>query len=1321
MKNFSKIILGILLLLPVIVQGQVKKVVRYGELNSNNQDIWGKGGGFDLNINHDIFRVNWNKSGNSGGVTSLAGMKFGGELFASTWGDIGSRFILEGFTSGLASVHYPFNVEYTYPDSATFTVGEKVRFSTKYNVLSTSSLTINNPSAGTAELRMHVGFGFDVRAKLCLFGCANFHLIPNISLPIKDFYLLHVDSSGVIYPSSRANYVCTDYDDESTCISYPVDLPFPGFRKDTSGTYIDVIGGALSGMFELPYSAMVNKYNQYGKKLTAEGEYLYFNLTVDVFKTLSLIPIPPVSTVLGNLSNDFSIAGYGKFSYKIFDMDFPINTYHKHRFEFEPTLYNKIRLSTPVNYAVLDPNGIEIASGQDSVINYPLESSIEIQIPCNSAFVDVLNYDFDIASTKNFSNHTYDSLSIELAMTALQFSITLPKVQVVPKICFPEICLTLPYPCKKCKKKWGVKVCWPWVCTKRVCTPPFCTPEITFDGFEFGVGPLWTYSQQLGSTKIDWFENQWEFGGFSPYIDTNRIFRLYPVEYKVELAKTDVLCYGDSTAQVSATISGGTAPYTIEWSNGITNHTSNSNNQINNLPAGSYFVTITDANGCEIYNSIEVLQPALPLASEVIEVRDVLCFGNSTGAINLSSNGGTAPYTYQWSGPGSFSNGAEDIDNLTTGQYYVEISDKHGCKTYDTAFVDQPAMPISGTMTSEDVLCNGDNSGFAEIAVKGGTPPYSYNWSNGDTLKYAENLSAGNYYVTVNDVYNCSFKDTAIINQPLQPIQLTITGTDVNCFGGEDGTIDLTATGGTQPYSYTWANGENIELSVKTEDLNNIPADKYSVLVEDKNACQDTISIEIKQPTQIITGLEKTDISCFAGNDGQIDLSVTGGQKPYTYKWSNGMSSQDISGIPAGNYSVEVADKANCKVYDSISLSQPNAPLTPVISSKDVKCFGEISGEISLRVSGGTSPYRYSWSNGDTISELEKLAAGLYTVTITDAKGCLSYTGKQIEEPTAPLSFNHSITNPSCNGNSDGLIEIVPDGGTPPYYFRWDDTLLLFNRHAEKLHNLKVGTYHIEISDANGCKIENDFTLTQPDILTLDYITKIVSCFGGDDGEIDLTIIGGTLPYSFNWSNGDNTEDVTGLEAGYYNVTVTDNQDCEAEEMMKVDEMPEIVADYETTEISCSDQDDGNIVLFVSGGAGGYSFLWSTGDTTKNIHNQEAGFYSVKITDNNGCVKELNDIEIYFNESVCINIPTSFTPNDDGTNDQWILRNVELYPNAVVKVFNRWGNLVFESNGYQNPWDGRYDGEALPSATYYYVIELNNGEKPYTGTVTIVR
>ncbi|MEA3495693.1 MAG: SprB repeat-containing protein, partial [Bacteroidota bacterium] len=1164
-KRVKIIFFIIIAFTPFFSSGQaVDTLVKYGEFLSVNQDIWGNGGDFSLNINKELFRLNWNNSGKNGGIKTLAGMKFGGEIDASTWGDIGSNFILNGFTSGATDVYYPFNVKYIVPDSATYTVGEKITIKTDYNVLSSSFLNIQNPSGGIAELRMHVGFGFDVLAKLCLFGCVNMHLIPDVNLPIQEFYLFKADSSGLVYPCRYSNYSCSDYDDPSTCTYSSSPSALPGFCKKVAAPYnIIVPGSPISGSVELPYNGLITNSNLIGKSLYASGEFKYVTLTTDLFATLSLIPIPVVSTVLGNLSNTINIGNYGKVSYNLFDLDFPIINYHKHRFSFSPIIYNKLQLSTKVNYSVFDNNGVKIEFGKDSLISYPLESEVEVEIPCNSAFVDVVNYDFEIGNSKNFSNHTYDSLSFEVAMSALEFSIKIPEVEVLPKICFPQICIKIPYPCPT----WGKP--WKW-CSKTSCTPAFCTPSISYDGFDFGVGPLWDYNEQLAATKFDWYKDSWELGGFSPYMDSSILFRLYPTEYKVELSKTDVLCYGDSTGKINASISGGTEPYSLEWSNGKTNFITFSKDSVTNIPAGSYYLIITDKNNCQVLSSIEINQPDYPLSSAFVNIENVKCFGNSTASIDLTTEGGTAPYSFAWNNSNmTFNASTEDINNISAGNYFVTITDNHGCSYSDNISISQPTASLSSEITSQNVLCHNGNSAYADVKVKGGTIPYSYLWSNSDTSKKTESLTKGTYYLTITDNNNCIKKDTVVISEP-QPISLSETHTNVSCFGKNDGNINLTTTGGTSPFSYLWSNSKNQYLTQKTEDIGNLEASNYHVIAKDENECIDTLSIKIDQPTELKLSFVKNDISCFGSDDGFINTKISGGVLPYTYNWSNGEITKNITNLIADEYIFEITDSNQCTVIDSVKLTQPSGKLQVAIKSTDVLCFGDKSGKITIETNGGTSPYSYTWSNGDSTANLNNLSAGTYTISIEDANNCKTLSGTVINEPESALDFSTTVIEASCFGYKDGSIEINPSGGTAPYYFRWDDSTLLINENFEILNHLYSGIYRIIVRDNNDCLKEQFIDVSQPDSITLGYITDVVSCFNGSDGAINISINGGTSPYDFNWSTGDKTEDISQLSAGIYEILVMDNKDCKIEESIEVSQFSQIMIDYEISEISCN-------------------------------------------------------------------------------------------------------------------------------------------------------
>ncbi|HQI70736.1 MAG TPA: gliding motility-associated C-terminal domain-containing protein, partial [Bacteroidales bacterium] len=385
-----------------------------------------------------------------------------------------------------------------------------------------------------------------------------------------------------------------------------------------------------------------------------------------------------------------------------------------------------------------------------------------------------------------------------------------------------------------------------------------------------------------------------------------------------------------------------------------------------------------------------------------------------------------------------------------------------------------------------------------------------------------------------------------------------------------------------------------------------------------------------------------------------------------------------------------------------------------------ILCFGYSGGMANLNPWGGTPPYSYLWSNGSTTEDLSGVPAGTYTVTVTDNNGCIAYSGTVINEPSDSLSTQITIVNPSCNGFDNGSISINPSGGTTPYYLRWDDTDFLISNTGHLLADLFAGSYQIIVTDANGCQNQQTVTLIAPEELILDTTTTIVSCYGGSDGQIDMTVSGGTLPYSYLWSNGFNSEDLSGMTAGYYSVTVTDAQGCITKITCLINSRPEIEVSSTTVPISCIDNADGSILVIPSGGTGDISYLWSNGITENQIQNLAAGNYSVTLTDALGCMRNF-DFTVPSSLFECIFIPSSFTPNDDGTNDTWVIRNINLYPENIVKIFNRWGSLLYERSPYNETWNGTFNGDPLPSETYYYIVDLNNGTKPFTGTVTIIR
>ncbi|MEP7171337.1 MAG: SprB repeat-containing protein, partial [Bacteroidota bacterium] len=596
----------------------------------------------------------------------------------------------------------------------------------------------------------------------------------------------------------------------------------------------------------------------------------------------------------------------------------------------------------------------------------------------------------------------------------------------------------------------------------------------------------------------------------------------------------NVSCNSGANGTVTLTVAGGTAPYIYNWSNGATTQ------NINGLYSGTYVVTVTDAQGCLFSASAVVAQPTGALNSSINVSQNVNCFGGSNGSILLNVNGGTAPYSYNWSNGAS----SQNLSNLSTGTYSVTITDANGCINVASASVSQPSAALNGNASSTtNVSCFGGNNGGISLSVNGGTAPYSYQWSNGSSSQNISNISAGTYTATVTEVNGCTTIVSGIaINQPAIALNGNASSTtNVSCFGGNNGGISLAVNGGTAPYSYNWSNGAN------TQNIGNLAAGTYTVTVTDVNGCVTTVQgIAINEPAIALNGnvSATTNVNCFGGNNGNINLNVNGGTAPYSYQWSNGQTTQNISNLAAGTYTVFVTDVNGCTTnLSGIAIIEPAGSLSAsVFGSQNVNCYSGANGSIDLTTINGTAPYSFNWSNGASTEDINNLSAGTYTVIVTDANSCVFTTSSTVSQPNAALNVSTNITqNVSCNSGANGAIDLTASDGTAPYSYNWSN-----GETTEDIGNLISGTYSVIVTDANGCVFATSATVTQPAgaLNASANVLQNVNCYSGANGSIDLTPADGTAPYIFVWSNGATTEDINNLSAGTYTVVVTDSNGC---------------------------------------------------------------------------------------------------------------------------------------------------------------------------------
>jgi len=776
------------------------------------------------------------------------------------------------------------------------------------------------------------------------------------------------------------------------------------------------------------------------------------------------------------------------------------------------------------------------------------------------------------------------------------------------------------------------------------------------------------------------------------------------------VSSADVFCNGDSTGSIQAFAAGGVPTYTYQWDDPNAQITA----LATDLPTGTWTVTVTDAVGDTATASQTINEPN-PLTN-IVSFTDAGGCGACDGSATANIASGTPPYTYQWDDPNFQTN--PSANGLCTGFYNVIVTDINGCSITSGVTITDPAGMTLTTSTTDPSFC-GISNGTASISVSGGTAPYNYLWNDSgmQTTSTATGLAAGVYSVIVTDSVGCTAVNNLTLNDPGAPTLTVSNINNISCNGSSNGSATVSATGGSLPYSYQW-NDTNSQTNSSATGLS---AGTYNVTVTGSIGCSSTESVSITEPP-VLNGVvtSSKNVSCSGNCDGQATITVNGGSVPYTYQWdpdTSGQNSATATGLCTGEYSVTVTDSNGCIVSDSVVIFQPAAISLDSITV-DATC-GNSNGSAIVIVTGGTTPYAYAWSSGGNSDTENGLSMGTYICMVTDSNGCSETIEVIINESNAPSVLTVS-SDVSCNGGNDGIAVAVVSGGTLPYTYQWDDPLL---QSTDSADGLIAGTYAVTITDSAGCLGSDSVSISEPEILSLTTSVNAETCPASNDGSAFVNVSGGILPYTYFWNDPNNqtTDTAIGLNAGIYNVTVTDKNNCSETATAAVNSASNLALAVSATNENCGAA-DGVAIANSFGGAPPYTYLWDdpNNQTTPAASELSSGVYTVNLTDGDGCVISdtagiTNDIQ-----TCLVDIPNTFTPNGDGVNDTWEIKGIELYPDMTVEVFNRWGSRVFESQGYSEPWNGNYKGKELPMADYYYIIMLNK-EESFTGTITIMK
>ncbi len=674
-----------------------------------------------------------------------------------------------------------------------------------------------------------------------------------------------------------------------------------------------------------------------------------------------------------------------------------------------------------------------------------------------------------------------------------------------------------------------------------------------------------------------------------------------PPTLTLNVTAIDDSCYQSHKGSATANVAGGNPPYTYYWSNISSAQTNLS------LTAGTYTVTVTDDKGCTITGSATINQPA-PFTHTVAS-QNINCFGDATGSITLTVNGGVPAYTYTWN-PASVSGNAPTA--LTAGQYDVTIEDANHCTQTQSVTLTQPASALTVTSSHVDVTCHGFNNGMLIVNISGGTPGYTYQGTpvpaGSDTLF---NLAPNTYAGAITDSKGCSVNISEVISEP--GVQsLTLAQNDNTCNGGHAGDATATFVNATGSVSYNWSNGGN------TATISGLQANTYSVTVTDANACSFSGSVTLNDPAPVTMNVAVVNATCFGGN-GTATAQPVAGTSPFNYTWSAGGGTTATVNLPAGNYTVTSVDAAFCNQTGSFTITEPT-DITIQETHTDVNCHGDSTGVITLTVSGGTGPnYTYAWTNNvssGTIASM--LKAGTYTITVTDQAGCNKTISVVIAEPALPLTLNVAPTNITCFGQNNGSITLNVSGGTPNYTYSWNPNVSSGNSAT----GLSAGSYTITVADSKGCSVVPSITISEPSQpLTLVTAQTNLSCYQSADGVASVSVSGGTFPYTYAWSpNVSSGNSASGLAAGAYTVTVTDNNGCTNSSNFNLAEPAQLTATETHTDILCNGDATGSLTVTANGGTPGYTYGWSPNVSSGNTASAlTAGIYTVTVTDNNGC------------------------------------------------------------------------------------------------------
>ncbi len=790
---------------------------------------------------------------------------------------------------------------------------------------------------------------------------------------------------------------------------------------------------------------------------------------------------------------------------------------------------------------------------------------------------------------------------------------------------------------------------------------------------------------------------------------------------------TDFTFPPGNNGAVDLHVSGGNTPYIFAWT-GPGSYTASTEDISSLTTGGLYSLALTDNKSCTADTAFAV-NDGTTLIAEITAKTDVLCFGDDNGSVMVGVLNGIEPYTYTWSD--GLVTPIPTRTGMSSGTYLVVVTDAAlpTPHTSDpaTVVINGPASALHLILDGKDLGCYNDSSGVVNLNVSGGTLPYRFLWNNGYTGEDQVNVPAGQYSITVTDTNNCIAQGDTTIGQPDYfggDIEIT---RELLCHGERTGELTANANGGTLPYSYLWDDpGAQI-----TQTAYQLRARNYSCLVTDQNQCSIRLTAALTEPDTLSILSTITDPACSGDDNGSIVPVVSGGTPTYDYVWSNNVFERINSSLPAGSYTLTVTDQNNCPFVQDYVLIDPDPVVINSVDSTAVTCYELADGMLSINASGGTGAFQYSADNGQSFIEtsvIGSLAAGNYQVVVKDTNNCLSGVYPvSIDQPAEVVIDTVIVADVTCFGSTDGFLAISASGEFGIQQYSIDNGLSFFA--SANFDTLGAGTYTVVVKDAHDCISESyPATISQPAEIVIDTVTTVdPACYGYTDGSLSISATGGTGALQYSADNGQNylsSPDFGSLSPGDYVILVKDEASCESAPF-PVTLNPAELLEIDTVEVIQIDatHPGGSISLTSTGGLSPVSYVIvpdSSSSMSGEFSDLQADTYRLFAYDANLC--RSNELLVVLEEPVTdLVIYDAFSPNGDGKNDVWHIGQIEYYPNCSVKIFNTWGTTVFTSKGYGIPWDGKHNGNDLPSGTYYYLIDPGDGSGTLTGPVSLVK